>query len=119
MYPGHPPEYVRLPADEEGIHFGLFNDQGSLVSVVSVFQHLNDFQFRKFATATAEQGKGFGSKLLNHVIGYCRENGAQRLWCNARETALPFYQRFDFSSTGESYETAGIRFVIMEKLFNS
>ncbi|PST81694.1 GNAT family N-acetyltransferase [Pedobacter yulinensis] len=116
MYPEAQQDDVRLETDHLGKHFGLF-DGAQLLSVVSVFQHGDDFQFRKFATSTAEQGKGHGSRLLQHVIGYCGRLGARRLWCNARVSARPFYKRFGFSSAGEAYEKAGISYIKMERFF--
>ena len=65
MWPDQPLDYVILPQDEEGLHYGLFKED-KLISVISLFINQEEAQFRKFATATEAQGKGYGSALLHH-----------------------------------------------------
>ena len=71
MYPNWSIEEVQLANDFEGIHFGLF-DKNTLVSVVSTFITEDTMQFRKFATLNSEQGKGYGSMLLAHIIQFAK-----------------------------------------------
>jgi len=113
MYPDLPLEASKLPLDPEGIHFGLYAGDW-LTAVVSLFNDGQNYQFRKFATLTKEQGKGYGSKLLSYIISYVQQEGGTRLWCNARSTASGFYEKFGFSKTGEQFYDKGIDFVIME-----
>ena len=49
MWPSKPIEFVVLPNDDEGLHFGLFDDE-ILISVISLFIESQGGQFRKFAT---------------------------------------------------------------------
>lgn len=60
MWPDENIAYVKLPEDNKGTHYGLFKDS-ELISVISVFFHNGEAQFRKFATETKEQGFGYGS----------------------------------------------------------
>lgn len=118
MYPDKPLDIVKLEGDSEGIHFGLFaGDQ--LCSVVSLFHEGEVYQFRKFATLPAYQGKGYGSLLLQHIIDYIRQRGGSKIWCNARNTASTFYQRFGFTETDQRYQKLGLDFVIMELQLNN
>ncbi|MFP5080351.1 GNAT family N-acetyltransferase [Pedobacter sp. JCM 36344] len=113
MYPNLPFEAIKLPSDPDGIHFGLYaNDQ--LTSVVSIFNEGSIYQFRKFATLDPFQSKGYGSMLLSYIIAYIRQDGGNKLWCNARLSAIKFYERFGFSPFGEPFSEHGIDFVIME-----
>ena len=64
-------DFVRVPEDENGIHFGLFVEE-NLISVVSVFIHGQEAQFRKFATLEQFQGKGYGSRLLEYIFDFLR-----------------------------------------------
>ncbi len=94
LWPGRPIAYVQLPDDDAGQHFGAF-EQEELVAVISLFITPDGLaRFRKFATAVGRQGRGIGSALLAHVIEVARAQGAPAIWCDARQTALPFYQRF-------------------------
>ena len=113
MYPDMPFDSVKLPNDEEGIHFGLYADD-QLSAVVSLFEQGESCQFRKFATLPEYQGKGYGKLLLSHIIDYVRNTGAKRLWCNARVIATGFYAPFGFNETKQRYTENGYDFVIME-----
>jgi predicted GNAT family N-acyltransferase len=113
MYPELPFDVIKLPEDAEGIHFGLYIG-AQLSAVVSLFNKGGRYQFRKFATVKAFQGKGYGSMLLNYIIAYVRQEEGNQLWCNARISALKFYEKFGFNQSGEYFSEHGIDFVIME-----
>lgn len=93
MWPEKHISYVKLEDDMEGIHYGLYKNN-QLVSVVSLFIDNNRAQFRKFATDESEQGNGYGSKLLLHLITVVRNKGVSSLWCNARLAKAAFYEKF-------------------------
>lgn len=114
MWPTHPIEYVKLPNDESGRHFGLFvNDE--LTSIISLFIRGKDAQFRKFATLKKFQGYGYGTLLLKRILQICKEEGIQKLWCNARIDKSEFYLNFGLNPTTNTYTKGGIEFVVLEK----
>ena len=115
MYPEKDIEYVKLEEDEKGIHLGLYADD-KLMSVVSLFTENDSIQFRKFATLAAEQGKGYGTMLLNEVIDYAERNNIKKIWCNSRIEKTEFYEKFGFKKTNKKYEQDGRRFIIVEKI---
>ncbi|AFK05367.1 GCN5-related N-acetyltransferase [Emticicia oligotrophica DSM 17448] len=100
MWPNKPLEFVILPQDDEGIHYGLFVDN-TLVSVISLFIDGKAGHFRKFATDEAQQGKGYGSKILNHLINEATKHNIERLTCSARLSAISFYEKFGFNICSE------------------
>jgi predicted GNAT family N-acyltransferase len=116
MATNRPFNSIKLPKDEEGLHFGLFHEE-KLISVISLFIENDTAQFRKFATEISEQGKGYGSILLNHIIEESIENNVKYLWCNARMTALGFYEKFRFKSVSETWIDNDIEYVKMERRF--
>lgn len=118
MYPDLPFDSIKLADDPNGLHFGLYIEN-QLIAVVSLFNKDRIYQFRKFATKTTEQGKGYGTILLNHIINYVRERGGQKLWCNARLSASGFYNKFGMVQTDEPYTSNGIEFVTMELQLNN
>lgn len=93
MWPHKHPEFVVLPNDAQGIHYGLFEDE-IMVSVISLFIDGDQVQFRKFATDRAMQGRGYGTQLLQLMVEQVRGMGKKVLWCDARVTAIGFYERF-------------------------
>ena len=115
MYPDLDFEKVILPNDDDGIHFGLF-DNNTLISVVSLFKSEKSMQFRKFATLSEHQGKGYGGELLNYLMEFAKAEGCDHIWCNARQKASGFYSKFGFSETNKTSSANGHDYVIMERL---
>lgn len=113
MYPNKEFESVKLVDDEMGMHLALFSGE-ELVSVISLFRKGNSLQFRKFATKQEFQHKGYGSRLLEHVIQYAKQQNISRIWCNARISATDFYRKFGFRETDKTFRKNEIDYVIME-----
>ncbi len=116
MWPHKEINYIKLPQDETGTHFGLFKTN-ALLAVVSLFEEKDTIQFRKLATKVSEQGKGYGSMLLAHSIAYAKEKGTSRLWCNARTDKLGFYQKFNLHPTSYKFTKDGITYVVVDRVF--
>jgi len=115
MHPNFPMEYIKLTKDQEGIHFGLFVDE-KCITVVSIFLEDNKLQYRKLATEESEQGKGYGSQMLRHVMTYAKKQKATTVWCNARVNKTDFYFKFGMVKTNKTYFKGGFDYVIMEKI---
>jgi predicted GNAT family N-acyltransferase len=114
MWPDETIEYVKLPNDKDGLHFGLFVDD-QMISVISLFKTGDSAQFRKFATLNSEQGKGYGSKLLNYLFLQVDDSETAKVWCNARADKIHFYKRFGMHQTEKKFIKGGKSYVIMEK----
>ncbi len=117
LYPDLPISEIKLPEDDEGMHLGLFHEN-QLITVVSLFANDKDIQFRKFATDKAFQNQGFGKQMLQYVFDYASENNFERIWCNARTSALGFYEKFDMVQQGDTFTKGSIDYVIMEHYFS-
>lgn len=103
------------PGDDaiETCHVGIYLDD-VLVSIASLYQEAcpddpqpGDWRLRGMATLPEYEGKGYGRLALLHCIDHARKYGGQRIWCNARENALGFYQRMDFEVLGGPYSVDG------------
>ena len=112
MWADKPLDEVKLPNDDAGLHFGLFRND-ILLSVISLFIENDKAQFRKFATETTEQGKGYGAKLLTHLIEESINKNVKTLWCNARTSSVGFYEKFGFEIVSETWVKDGIEYVKM------
>ncbi|MGZ3753907.1 MAG: GNAT family N-acetyltransferase [Mucilaginibacter sp.] len=117
LYPAEMLFKMEMEEDNRGFHFGAFEDN-TLVGVVSLFQEGKDFQFRKFAVDANMQHKGVGSALLKHMEAFAVAEGAERIWCNARVSAIGFYTKFGYSPTGTLFSKNGIDYEIMEKVIS-
>ena len=113
MWPNKDIEYIKLENDHEGLHYGLFIGD-KLVSVISLFIKSGHAQFRKFATLKEEQGKGYGTKLLNHVIEESKKLKLETIWCNARKEKIDFYKKFGLNETDKSFKRGKQEYIIMQ-----
>jgi GNAT superfamily N-acetyltransferase len=97
-------------SEEQTFHLGAFVDK-RLVSIASFYfeQHpffMNPYQYRLRGMATIPefQGKGMSSALLQSAFPMIKQNQCGLLWCNARQTAVGFYQKVGFTTSGEIFE---------------
>ena len=116
MYPEKEITDMELSEDWDGMHFGLYY-QYELTGAVSLFIDGTTAQFRKMAVLPNDQGKGFGLQLLQYLVDYCKSQGIENLWCNARVSAIGFYQKLGFATVGETYERNRVSYIKMELTF--
>jgi predicted GNAT family N-acyltransferase len=57
---------------------------------------------------------GVGRALMERLHAIARAHGTMKLWCHAQLTAVPFYERLGYRSTGATFDEAGIDHVRME-----
>ncbi len=60
-------------------------------------------QVRCVATATAAQGKGIGKAIMAYLEDQAKAKGWTEIVLEARENAVPFYQRIGYTIIAESY----------------
>lgn len=115
--------YFNGDNDTTTSHFGLFEND-KIIGVVSVFQancslFKDDFQFQIRGMAILEkyQNKGLGEQLLIAAEKYCWEDKANLIWFNAREKAVSFYKKLEYSIIGPSFNIpdVGTHFVMFKK----
>ena len=99
--PQHNIEQVKLLDDADGRHFGLFVAD-ELTVVVSLFTKDDALQFRKLATLTAQQGKGYGRQMITFILDLASAEKLETVWCNARLSAAKFYKQFGFEVFGNA-----------------
>ena len=116
LWPNQPINFVKVPNDEDGLHYGAFQD-GKLVSVISLFMDGQTARFRKFASAQTYQNQGIGTKLLRHTITEAKRLKATSIWCDARTNALELYQRLGMIPQGETFQKEGISYRKMQLFF--
>ena len=61
------------------------------------------WRLRGMATAPDVRGTGTGGLLLEAGLDLVRAEGAVLLWCNARTTAIGFYERYAFRIEPEEF----------------
>lgn len=107
---------IDIDEDDHARHVGAFNSNHELVGVCSLFDQRSErfpeaisqneriYRLRAMATVPEVRGLGAGAQIVTFAAGWCRENGAEWLWCDAREVAFGFYERMGFGYLSERYE---------------
>ena len=113
LWPNKSHEHCHVDGDMDGLHFGAFI-QEELVCVASVYLTLNKARLRKFATHRCYQHQGIGSKMLSHIIKSLKSRHVSHLWCDARESAIDFYKRFDMQTCSARFNKIDVPFFKME-----
>lgn len=94
----------------DAVAFGAFS-AGELVAVGLVGpegEEHGDWRVRGMATAPHARGRGAGTKILQALVQHAMDNGATRVWCNARTRARSLYERAGFVATSDEFETPRI-----------
>ncbi len=112
LWPNKNPEFCHVSGDEEGIHFGAYVDN-ELISVASVYFTEESARLRKFATYEQFQGMGVGTSLLTFVLTAINAKGCKYFWCDARESAIGFYERFKMKKMGDRFFKSGVPYFKM------
>lgn len=115
LRPFHPVDASRYPKDPEAVHFGAFQ-AGALVSTVTAHpephplfpEYPRAWRIRGMATEPDLQGKGAGRMVLQALLDWARGEKVALFWCNAREGAIPFYEKHGFTVESELFDIAGI-----------
>jgi ribosomal protein S18 acetylase RimI-like enzyme len=62
------------------------------------------WRIRGMATAPELRGRGAGAAVLDALVAHAVDQGATRVWCNARTPARAFYERRGFRVASEEFE---------------
>ena len=120
------PNLCRFPGDTEiySFHIGAFN-RNTLVGGVSVMKNEckkkklpNCFQLRGLFVDKEFQYNGIGKTIVNFVENRLRDRGVNYLWMNARESAVLFYLKLNYTNSKISYliNEIGIHYLMYKKL---
>ena len=104
-----------LQKEDKDFHLGLFHDSTLVACQILTPAEGDAVKLRQVAVDSAYQALGLGSKLQHYAENYAREKGFNRMFCHARKTAVPFYQKNGFEIKGEEFMEVGIPHYYMEK----
>ena len=98
----------------DSFHLGAF-ESNQLISIASFYGERNErivawkqYRLRGMATLPQYQGKGVGLEVMKFGLDHLQNNKADVLWCNARTSAAPFYEKIGFDGFEETFEIEGI-----------
>lgn len=112
LWPDKSIEFCRVEGDEDATHYGAYlND--SLIGVASVYGASGSARLRKFAVDEEHQGRGVGSAMLIFIIHSMRQSDVSTFWCDARQSATQFYERFGLCVEGDRFYKSGVPYYKM------
>lgn len=68
----------------------------------------------RVAVVATHRRAGVGTAVMEHLHAIAREVRLPHVWCHAQLSAVPFYERLGYVSSGPTFEEAGIEHVRME-----
>jgi GNAT superfamily N-acetyltransferase len=108
---GTPATDCNYPEDvyPDVVHFGIIHE-GTAIATSSWFMKecpeqpgALAMQLKGMAVADHLQGEGIGALLIDAGIALAKERGATIAWARARDSAMGFYERLGFVSTGDGF----------------
>jgi GNAT superfamily N-acetyltransferase len=108
---GTPATDCNYPEDTypDVVHFGIIHE-GTAIATSSWFMKecpetpgVLAMQLKGMAVTNELQGAGLGSLLIDAGLALANERGAIIAWARARDSALGFYERLGFVSTGDGF----------------
>jgi GNAT superfamily N-acetyltransferase len=108
---GTPATDCNYPEDiyPDVVHFGIIHE-GTAIATSSWFMKectekpgVAAKQLKGMAVADELQGAGLGALLIEAGLALANERGAALTWARARDSALGFYERLGFVSTGDGF----------------
>ncbi|MGH7823531.1 MAG: GNAT family N-acetyltransferase, partial [Candidatus Binatia bacterium] len=92
------------------------DDSGRLVGVASIYEEALPEQpavplawrVRGVAVATEWRRAGIGRSLMQACEAHAARRGGALVWCNARTTAVAFYERLGYRALGGVFDVPGV-----------
>ncbi len=112
-------------SDENALHVGAYDAAGAQVGIATVMRQppgtsvgtpsthplpgaAQAWRLRGMAVIETMRGAGIGRAMLRACVGHVAVQGGAFLWCDAREHAVPFYEKDGFVVMGERYDVPGV-----------
>ena len=112
LWPEKPIAFCKVEDDETATHYGYFIDN-KLVCVASIFIDGASARLRKFATLPEYQGQGIGTQVIQQALKDLETKAVNYFWCDARESAAGFYEKFGMRPQGERFYKGDIPYFEM------
>lgn len=105
----------QLAAEGDFLHLGYFEGDNLLACLILAPEANGKIKMKQVAVAADMQGKGYGAQLVKGAEALAAEKGFALMYCHARDTAVPFYEKLGYSRVGEMFEEVTIPHWEMEK----
>lgn len=93
-------------------HYGVFDDADRCLACLSLMredlENRPGLRLRGMAVDPTQRGRGWGGRLLAFALADADPEQRFVVWCNARETAVGFYEKMGWRTVGERFDIAGV-----------
>jgi GNAT superfamily N-acetyltransferase len=102
-------EELAAHESDDAYAVGVF-DAGALIAVGFIVEEgePGEWRIRGMATEQEARGRGAGSAVIAALVEHARDQGAMRVWCNARVPAISLYARAGFAVESDVFEPPDI-----------
>lgn len=90
-------------AEKSHIHIAAFIEEKLRAACVLVPRGKTRIKMQRVAVDEAWRGKQIGSELLLFCERHCTKLGYDEIFCHARDTAIPFYEKHGFKTIGAPF----------------
>jgi predicted GNAT family N-acyltransferase len=96
-------------------HFVCRSDGELVACLVLLPKENGEIRMRQVAVKPYLQGQGIGRALVEYAEEFARECGFMMMTLNARDTAIPFYDKLGYECVGEPFIEVTIPHHAMQK----
>ena len=109
-------DLAELQSEYKDFHLACYNEQLHLLGCL-ILTRIDDEQvkMRQVAVDTPFQRKGIGERMVKMSEVLALKEGFTKMVLNARDTAIPFYQKLNYQVIGEPFTEVGIKHFKMDK----
>ncbi len=117
LRPNQHKDDLHYPGDDDFLtrHFAVFFDE-EIIGIISIYQEnsavfpycQSQWRIRGMAVLPEYRQQGLATKLYINSENYVLDKKGELIWCNARVSAVPFYQKLGFIIHGEEFNLPGI-----------
>ena len=104
-----------LAIEKNDILIGAFDEEEMTGCCILTKINENNVKLRQMAVLKNMQGKGIGETIIQFAENIARDKGYITLTMNARDTALGFYEKYDYKIEGEGFLEVNIPHHMMKK----
>jgi len=104
-----------LTKEKDDILIGAFEDDKILACCLLTKVDNATIKLRQMAVQNKLQGKGIGASIMSFAETIARDKGYKKLTMHARDTAIGFYEKFDYYVKGSEFIEVNVLHHVMEK----
>lgn len=95
--------------------YQLNSDKICALATCRIFKQDGKWLLGRVAVNKSSRNLHLGSKMLECVQQYLKNQGASELYCHAQLAVKPFYEKLGYEPCGEVFDEGGIDHIMMAK----